>query len=314
MALLAFVVTLQAQNSNAVFFSENGERFYIVLNGLRMNDVAATNVKVTDLNQPAYKAKIIFENTDLGEMDKSIYFNDPGYEIVYVIKKNKKGAYKLGYQSAVPIAQAPPAPATQSVIVFGAPAPVLAPAPTAVVVEETITTTTTSGGGTVNQGTGDNVNMSVDVGGFGMNVNVNTNDAGMNSTMNSSTSSTMTTTTTTTTTNSNVGMNDQVIIVEEPAPCPAMNSGEFSDACSSIRSKSFSDSKMTLAKQIVKGHCVSSVQVRDMMKLFSFEDDRLEFAKFAYAYTIDQNHYYKVNDAFTFESTIEELDEYIHGR
>lgn len=315
MALLAFVVTLQAQNSNAVFFSENGERFYIVLNGLRMNDVAATNVKVTDLNQPAYKAKIIFENTDLGEMDKSIYFNDPGYEIVYVIKKNKKGDYKLGYQSAVPIAQAPPAPAAQSVIVFGAPAPapvVVAPAPTAVVVEETITTTTTTGGGSVNQGTGENINMSVDMGGFGMNVNVNTNDAGMNTSTNSS--MTTTTTTTTTTSNTNMGMNDQVIIVEEPAPCPAMNSAEFSDACGSIRSKSFSDSKMTLAKQIVKGHCVNSVQVRDMAKLFSFEDDRLEFAKFAYPYTVDQNHYYKVNDAFTFESTIEELDEYIHGR
>ncbi len=302
LALLAFVVTLQAQNSNAVFFTENGEQFYVVLNGLRMNDVPATNVKVTDLNQPGYKLKVIFENADLGEMDKNLYLNEAGNETVFVIKKNKKGEWKLGYQSSVPIAQAPPAPATQRVIVFGAPAPQPVLTTGGVIVEETVTTTTTTGGG----GTGDNVNMSVGINGFGMDVNVNTNAGGMN------TNSSMTTTTTTTTTTAgNVGM---VQTNELPPPCMGMEPGEFNNACSSIRAKSFSDSKMTLAKQIVRGHCVSSVQVRDMVKLFDFETDRLEFAKFAFDYTADQNNYYKINDAFDFESSIDELDEYIHGR
>lgn len=288
MALLAFVVTLQAQNSNAVFFTQNGERFYVVLNGLRMNDQPATNVKVTDLNQPGYKLKVIFENTDLGEMDKNLYLNEPGNETVFVIKKNKKGDWKLGYQSSVPIAQAPPAPATQSVIVFGAPAPPPVQTTTGgtVVVEETVTTTTTTGGG---GSTGDNVSMSVGINGFGMDVNVNTSEGGMNTN-----SSMTTTTTTTTTTTGNVGMVEEVY-VEEVAPCSGMEPGEFSSACSSIRAKSFSDSKMTLAKQIVRGHCVNSAQVRDMLNLFDFEDDKLEFAKFAYDYTADQNQYYKVN-------------------
>lgn len=305
LALLAFFITSQAQSSNAVFFAENGEGFYIVMNGLRMNDAPVTNLKVTDLIQPSYKVKVIFENADLGEFNKNIYFNDPNMEIVYNIKRNRKNEWKLGYQSATPLAQAPPAMATQQVIVWGTPAP--APRPvstgTTVIVEET-TTTTTNGMG----GSGDQVNMNVNVPGFGLNVNINDNMGGVNS------NSSMTTTTTTTTSSSGMVVNDNVMVVEEPAPCPAMGPGEFSDACGSIRSKSFSDSKMTLAKQIVRGHCVTANQVHDMAKLFSFEDDRLEFAKYAYDFTVDQNHYFKVNDAFTFESSIEELDEYIGRR
>jgi hypothetical protein len=47
------------------------------------------------------------------------------------------------------------------------------------------------------------------------------------------------------------------------------------------------------------------------MLLFTFENNRLDFAKFAYAYTFDTGNYYLVNDAFTFETSIDELNAYI---
>ena len=47
------------------------------------------------------------------------------------------------------------------------------------------------------------------------------------------------------------------------------------------------------------------------MQLFNFESSRLEFAKFAYPYTFDQGNYYKLNDAFQFESSIDELNEFV---
>ena len=315
MVMFATIATVNAQTSNAVFFTENGEGFYVIMNGLRMNDQPATNVKVTDLNQPGYKVKIIFEDSHLGEFDKNIYFNEQGVEVVYVIKKNKKGLWKLGYQSAVPLAQAPPPAPTQSVIVFGAPAPAPVQSSGTMVIEETTTTTTTTtgGGGTVQSG--DNVSMNVNVGGFGMDVNVTTSENGMNMNSNSNVTHhhTTTTTTTTTTTGGNAGMVEEVY-VEEVAPCYEMPSGEFASAKNSIRSKSFSDSKMTLAKQITKANCLSASQVRQITELFDFESDKLEYAKFAFDYCPDKANYYKVNDAFTFESSIEELDEYIHGR
>jgi len=50
------------------------------------------------------------------------------------------------------------------------------------------------------------------------------------------------------------------------------------------------------------------------MNTFSFEDTKLEFAKYAYERTYDIGNYYKLNDAFSFESSIEELNEYTQGR
>ena len=46
----------------------------------------------------------------------------------------------------------------------------------------------------------------------------------------------------------------------------------------------------------------------DIMMAFDFEASKVEFAKFAYGHTYDVNNYYKVNDAFEFESSIDELN------
>jgi hypothetical protein len=139
------------------------------------------------------------------------------------------------------------------------------------------------------------------------------------------------TTTTKTTTRTNTNTNTQVDVVQ-PAPAAKptrytmpgyngpvgcdwpMESAEFSEALNSIKSKSFSDSKMTLAKQITKGRCVTASQVKDILGVLDFEGDKLEFAKFAYDYTFDQGNYYKVNDAFDFESTIDELNQYLETK
>ena len=96
-------------------------------------------------------------------------------------------------------------------------------------------------------------------------------------------------------------------------PCSTyMGPVDFDNAKSSIESKSFSDSKMTLAKQITKGNCLSADQVTEITRVFDFESDRLDYAKFAFDYCYDQGNFYKVNDAFEFEMTIEELDEHIN--
>lgn len=325
-ALTAF--GLYAQDCNVVLFSENGEQFYVILNGLRMNDTPQTNVKIDELKMPNYKLKVIFEDPNLGSMDKNLYLK-PGYEVVYTIKKNRKGLYKLGYVSEAPLAQAPPAPREQVVIHYGAPQTT-----ETVVVEETTTTTTTnSGGGTTggnSGGTSDNVSIDMNVGGFGMDVSVTTtesghdhghdHDHGMHTTTNMDGFSSTTSTTTTTTTTSGGG--GDVIFQDDPMPgysgntgCAyPMDQGEFESAKGSIRSKSFEDSKMSIAKQVTKANCMTAAQVRQVMECFDFESSKLEYAKFAFDFAYDQGNYYKVNDAFDFESSIEELDEYIQGR
>ncbi len=158
--------------------------------------------------------------------------------------------------------------------------------------------------------TTESVNMNVNIGGINMGMDVNISE----------------------TTTESVEMDQQItyqqsgnyaeieeVVYEEEVthvssgPCSnLMGSGDFESAKKSIESKTFSDSRMIVAKQITKGNCLSAEQVRDVTSLFDFESGRLEYAKFAYDYCYDQGNYYKVNDAFEFEMSIDELDEHLN--
>jgi hypothetical protein len=50
------------------------------------------------------------------------------------------------------------------------------------------------------------------------------------------------------------------------------------------------------------------------MLLFDFEQSRLNYAKYAYGYTYDKGNYFNVNDAFDFETSIQELNNHIGNR
>jgi len=90
-----------------------------------------------------------------------------------------------------------------------------------------------------------------------------------------------------------------------------MSDYDFNDACRYISTKSFDDSKLQYAKQISRSGCLTAEQVRDINRLFSFEQTRLDFAKFAYDYVYNPAQYYKVSESFNFDSSIDELYEYI---
>lgn len=316
--LLSSLLTSFSQTCNAVFFNQEGDRFQVVLNGILQNSDFQTNVKITGLaNQGSFKVKILFENQTLAPLDKSIYTMENNHEYNYEIKKNNKGEYVMRASSFYPLQQAPPPAPTQQVIVYSVTPPPPVATSSTVIVSETTTTTVNS-----NPNYNDNVNMNMNMGGLGvgMNVNINVNDNMGQTTQHSQT--------VTTTSSSSMTTNQQTMA---PAPAPApthyvmqgyngpigcnwpMSPEDFSSAKQSISSKSFEDSKLTLAKQVFNTNCLTSSQVREIMGLFSFEDSRLDFAKFAYNRTFDTGNYFKVNDAFQFESSIDDLNDYIQG-
>ncbi|HOI88819.1 MAG TPA: DUF4476 domain-containing protein [Lentimicrobium sp.] len=296
-------------NTNLVFFTEQGERFSVILNGIRQNPAPETNIKVTDLIAPSYKVKIIFDQQGIPDLDKTLTFNQ-GTETTYVIKRNNKNEYVLRWMNEVPIAQALPPAGGQQTVVYTTQAPDPAPA--------VVTQTTTTYTETITDPQG-NVSMGININDPALGVNMNINvGGGIPSGSQVSTSQTTTYTTTTTS-----GGN-----YREPAPqrtyvlpgysgptgCQyPMHPAEFQEVKRSIEGKSFDDTRLKIAKQVIASNCLLSAQVKEIMLLFSFEDTRLQLAKFAYGYTFDTGNYYKLNDAFTFESTIEELDEYISG-
>jgi hypothetical protein len=101
-----------------------------------------------------------------------------------------------------------------------------------------------------------------------------------------------------------------------PAPPMPMYMGEmeFMQLKGSIANKSFESSKLQIAKQALSANYFSSAQVTDLMSVFSFESTKLDFAKCAYTRVIDKQNYYLVNNAFSFESSIQDLNQYIAGR
>lgn len=310
---------LKAQMTNLIFFTEGGEKFYVILNGVLQNEKSETNVKVTELPAPSYKLKILFEDSTIIPLEKNLMFNQ-GTETTFNIKKNNKDEFVVRYLNEVPIAQAPVPPATQTVVIFSASGPAAPVHPVATTIVSTTQTTTTTAGTTAPV---EGVSMGINVGDGQQNLNMNLNVSGTNTNMTgtSTTSSYSQTTTTTTTT----GVNTQpVYIPPQPAnPLPGysgaigcpypMSPNDFEALKGSISSKSFDDSKLTLAKQVIATNCLLCSQLREVMLLFSFEDTKLELAKYAYGYTYDLGNYFKVNDAFTFESSIDELNEYITG-
>jgi hypothetical protein len=91
----------------------------------------------------------------------------------------------------------------------------------------------------------------------------------------------------------------------------AMSNSSFLAATNSIKKQSFADTKMKTAQQVLRSNCMSTTQIVEVMKLFSFEESKLEFAKAAYKKCVDKEQYFVVNDAFTFSSSVDELTEFI---
>jgi hypothetical protein len=334
--------TIFAQNGNSTFeiFSEDGDPFVVVMNGVQQNTQAQTNVKIQNLTPAPYKLRIIFQNKELGALNDKINL-DYGFHQSYVIKLKKITSFQKNLKSATnnmaenfSIKDSAEANAKRAQIenenskyvikmlskipIPGAPAPVQTqavpppnrntqvttttsvPAQQTTVVQQTTTTT----------GNSANINTNSNMNGANLSMNINLN-GGMNTNAGYSE-------TTTTTVHSTGGTTQQNVYVmpgySGPTGCPwPMSEGDFAGAKGSIQSKSFEDSKLTMAKQIFDHNCLLSSQVRDIMSIFDFEATRLDFAKYAYGRTFDIGNYYKVNDVFDFETSISDLNAYINS-
>ena len=91
-----------------------------------------------------------------------------------------------------------------------------------------------------------------------------------------------------------------------------MHPDVFASALRSIELQTFDSDQIRVAKQIIQRNGASSHQIKEIMKLMSFESSRLEIAKFGFQFVEDQGNYFVVNDVFWFSSSIRELDRYIN--
>ena len=306
---------LFAQTCDIVVFSDAGEKFTLAIDGDVKNDTPAARVVATGIKNETPMLLVNFATAGIPPIKQNSWM-EAGQEYTLRITTNKKGVRVLRLQGQAPLGTVgstdKPSPSNFTAddaadevatpTTYGTDVQVTSTPP----VRSSTTVTTTEGS------SGQSVNMNIGVNGMGMNVGVNVNDG---------TDGTSTTTTTTTTHSQSGTVVTQVpkVPVEETVVTTtgctrAMNASDFQEAKTSISAKNFEDTKLTMAKQIGGSNCFSSDQVKTVMGLFGFEDSKLDFAKFAYDHVIDVNNYYKVNDAFKFSSSVDELNKYIQGR
>ncbi len=106
--------TLMATAHVLQIFSENGEKFFLILDGEKINAEPKAKVVARDLDKGFYRFKIIFDDERLPDFNGNVQLEgvEPGWnEVTHRIKKKtKKGkiSYSLGYGDWKKIGEATP--------------------------------------------------------------------------------------------------------------------------------------------------------------------------------------------------------------
>ena len=146
--VLFLSLSLFAQ-SNLTVFNNGGQKFYLIMNGIKQNSVAQTNVVVSSIKNGGYSVKLIFEDGKTKDIDKNFFLDTPQDVTTRVIFK--KGVGKLQLVSMVPAAGTVTA---GSVSYRPDNSAVFSDAVTTTTTTQTVSTETSSVGGNTTNGNG----------------------------------------------------------------------------------------------------------------------------------------------------------------
>jgi hypothetical protein len=90
-----------------------------------------------------------------------------------------------------------------------------------------------------------------------------------------------------------------------------MSSRDFNDVKDQIRKEWFENNRLISVKYIIDKNNFTTAQVKELMLLFTFENNRLEVAKYAFCKTVDDRNYYQVSELLTFSSSKEDLARFL---
>lgn len=279
LSLLFISNGIWAQSAISVF-SQQGDAFYIVVNGEKRNNTAQTNVRINGFKTGIlYHIKLIFEDSLLPDVDKKFSFNDDNKLMSWVVKKKmrhgKLKKIKLKYNGMTEIPSEYSAKGNTN--------------------DSTASTTTHK----VHQ------------------ITISNDSRGVQTT---TTTVTRTETTTQSENNVQILNQDnnsgRPVIMPGYTGSKGCNSTLVNqeEVKKALDKESFSNEQMTVLKQATKNRCVTTEQVIEFIEVFSFESDQLKAAQYLYGRTYDIDNFYKVNSVFNFSDSKEKLNEYIENQ
>jgi len=94
----------------------------------------------------------------------------------------------------------------------------------------------------------------------------------------------------------------------------AMRPGAFRALKASMQRAAFESSRKSIMRQALQRQYLSSRQLRELLLLFDFESTRLEMARFAYSRVSDPQNIALIFDAFEYESSIRQYEDFLNSR
>ncbi len=295
---------MQYDNSVLSIFSENGEPFFLVLNGIKQNLAPTSKIRVEALPKYQNDVQIIFANNSMPPIRRTVNIADPidGRAVnltLRVTRGGRGGGARLKFHRMTECDKSYRGPRDEYVMYYGKPQQINTVTETTYMdpitgqwITETTTTTTDNGGfgGSYNNNGYNNGNYS-----SGNYNNGGYNNGGYDNGYGGG--------------RGGGGMTPPPI---PQGPMP-MDSRSFGDAKQSIASGNFEDTKLSTAKTILStgNNFMSTGQIMEICQLFSFENTKVNFAKFAYSRCSDPQNYYKVGSVFTFDTNKKALNDFI---
>ncbi len=250
-------------------FSVSGDRFYLMINGIKQNTYPQQKIRIEYLPQVTNDIQIIFDDNQTPAISKRITFVDPlegrAVNLVLKLERTREGRPHLEFVKMNSLEKDYRREDGEYVMRYGK----------------------DDGRGMYNAD--DHVNGNPNGGYVGNGGRVTTNGSGPRPSL-------------------------PPVTPPPPPPPPAptaMDPTSFADAKKTIAAAAFDDTKMSTAKVIAKDNFFTVDQISQICKLFSFEDNKLAFAKFAFNRCIEQRSYYKIATIFNFSSSKEDLNQFI---
>ena len=229
---------MQGEPGSALsIFSENGERFFLMLNGIKQNSVPQSRIRIEDLPKVVNDIQIIFDDNRTPAISKTVTFMDPveGHAVNLVMKlvRDRSGYARLAFHRLNTLEREYRGEQGEYIMHYGR----------------------------------DNAPV-------------------------------------------------QVNVPPPPPPPPAgpmpMDSKTFSDAKRAIAGTAWDDTRLSTAKTILNSNYVTTQQVIEICRIFSWDENKLEFAKYAFKKTVDNNNYFKVNAVFSWDDSKTALNNYVN--
>jgi hypothetical protein len=94
----------------------------------------------------------------------------------------------------------------------------------------------------------------------------------------------------------------------------AVDAANFEKMKDAIIKQAFDDDKLTMAKVVMKNSWYTAAQLKTLTEKFVYDDNKLAFAKYAYDFCIDPGNYYTIADAMVYQSTKQDLLQFIAAK